>query len=50
VAFFLSRSNVASVSHRGFRSATINAVKAATRRSFQIGGMGDAEIASKYNL
>lgn len=35
---------------RGLRSATINAVKAATRRSFQLGGLSNEEIADKYNL
>lgn len=34
----------------GLRSASINAVKAATRRSMQLGGISDGEIANKYNL
>eukprot|EP01083_Nonionella_stella_P059912 156739_1 len=34
----------------GFRAATIAAVTAATKRSFQLGGATDAEIASKYAL
>lgn len=34
----------------GLRSAIISAVKAATRRSFQLGGLNDQEIGAKYNL
>ena len=34
----------------GMRAAVMQAVKAATRRSFQLGGLSDEEIASKYNL
>mmetsp|Transcript_767 Transcript_767/g.1001 ORF Transcript_767/g.1001 Transcript_767/m.1001 type:complete len:285 (+) Transcript_767:159-1013(+) len=34
----------------GLRSAVINAVKASTRRSMQLGGISESEIASKYNL
>eukprot|EP00579_Thalassiosira_antarctica_P000385 CAMPEP_0201869744 /NCGR_PEP_ID=MMETSP0902-20130614/3149_1 /ASSEMBLY_ACC=CAM_ASM_000551 /TAXON_ID=420261 /ORGANISM="Thalassiosira antarctica, Strain CCMP982" /LENGTH=279 /DNA_ID=CAMNT_0048395291 /DNA_START=138 /DNA_END=977 /DNA_ORIENTATION=+ len=34
----------------GFRATTISAVTAATKRSFQIGGASDEEIASKYGL
>lgn len=34
----------------GFRSATINAVKAATKRSMQLGGIPEEEIRHNYNL
>lgn len=34
----------------GFRTATINAVKAATRRSYQLAGNSEETIANKYNL
>lgn len=34
----------------GFRAATISAVTAATKRSMQLGGASDAEIANKYGL
>lgn len=34
----------------GFRAATISAVVAATKRSMQLGGTSDEEIANKYNL
>lgn len=34
----------------GFRSATISAVKAATKRSMQLGGVPEEDIANKYNL
>ena len=35
---------------RGLRAATISAVKAATKRSMQLGGVPPEEIANKYNL
>ena len=35
---------------RGFRSATISAVKAATKRSMQLGGVSEDDITNKYNL
>jgi pyrroline-5-carboxylate reductase len=35
---------------RGFRAAAIQAVKAATRRSMQLGGTSEEEITNKYNL
>jgi len=38
------------IADRGFRSAAIQAVKAATRRSMQLGGTSEEEIKSKYNL
>lgn len=34
----------------GFRSATIQAVKAATKRSMQLGGIPEDDIVHKYNL
>lgn len=34
----------------GFRSATISAVKAATKRSMQLGGVSEDDITNKYNL
>lgn len=34
----------------GFRKTTISAVKAATRRSLQLGGVSKEDIESKYNL
>lgn len=34
----------------GMRAAVINAVKASTRRSMQLGGVSEADIVSKYNL
>mmetsp|Transcript_21236 Transcript_21236/g.29757 ORF Transcript_21236/g.29757 Transcript_21236/m.29757 type:complete len:286 (+) Transcript_21236:183-1040(+) len=41
---------VEALENGGFRSATISAVKAATKRSMQLGGKSDEEIANKYNL
>jgi hypothetical protein len=35
---------------RGMRGIVISAVKAATRRSFQLAGLKEEDIASKYNL
>lgn len=35
---------------RGFRSAAISAVTAATKRSMQLGGIPEDEIRNKYNL
>lgn len=34
----------------GFRATTISAVLAATKRSYQLGGASDADIANKYGL
>jgi len=34
----------------GLRAATISAVKAATKRSMQLGGISNEEISQKHNL
>mmetsp|Transcript_28600 Transcript_28600/g.58119 ORF Transcript_28600/g.58119 Transcript_28600/m.58119 type:complete len:278 (-) Transcript_28600:1765-2598(-) len=41
---------VEALENGGFRSATISAVKAATKRSMQLGGTSEKDIANKYNL
>mmetsp|Transcript_25022 Transcript_25022/g.59474 ORF Transcript_25022/g.59474 Transcript_25022/m.59474 type:complete len:311 (+) Transcript_25022:165-1097(+) len=41
---------VEALEHGGFRSATISAVKAATRRSMQLGDIPEEDIRRKYNL
>ena len=38
------------IMRRAFHGTVIQAVKEATRRSMQLGGVSDAEIANKYNL
>ena len=38
------------LSHSAMRATVINAVKEATRRSMQLGGMSEKDIVSKYNL
>ena len=35
---------------RSFRATTISAVKAATKRSMQLGGVSSEDIEHKYNL
>ncbi len=38
------------VNCRAFRATTISAVKAATKRSMQLGGVSKEDIEHKYNL
>ena len=45
-----SSSSSSSKPDRGFRAAAMAAVKAATKRSLQLGGISPEDIASKYNL
>jgi len=41
---------VEALENGGFRSATISAVTAATKRSMQLGGVSSEDISNKYNL
>lgn len=41
---------VEALENGGFRAATISAVKAATKRSMQLGGIAEEDIRNKYNL